>query len=356
MKTSLTQLILEKRANKFISFIDYVPSFIANTFSVLFASTIVLELRGTVENYVLCILCSFVVLFLVWNEVTKVKEVRRFFKGIKNSIYPIIVTFVISISLASIGVYFFTNKSITITNDSTIQKSIEISEINNKYQLKKSDIQGIQFELSSEYDALNKELRYWKTRSALDIQERSEIRNKVAQIQTQIQNSMDMFNSNKIVQINALNDLLQQEIQIVNNKYNRTISNTKKNNFITYIFLILIIITEISTILLNKKIAEKLVERDNFLNSKLVNEYLLARRFWIASYNVRSKSTNMITLNKAKNSIIGIKFDTAKNFYNNFINIGILEGFKEVMMNKILVEESQGLAIIDSYYEKLFSI
>ena len=64
----------------------------------------------------------------------------------------------------------------------------------------------------------------------------------------------------------------------------------------------------------------------------------------------------MITLNKAKNSIIGIKFDTAKNFYNNFINIGILEGFKEVMMNKILVEESQGLAIIDSYYEKLFSI
>lgn len=356
MKTSVTQMILNSRSNKFITRWDYVPSLIANIFSVFFASTIILELRGTVDNYVLYVMASFIIIFLVWNEITKVSSVRKYFKGHKSSLYPIIITFIISITLASIGIYFFTNKSITITNDSTIQKSIEITNLKTKYNTQISELNSKSFEFTTEYDALNKELKYWKTRTASSLEDRNDIRNKVAVLQTQIQKSRDIFTTDKNVQISSINDLLKQEIEVVNNKYNRTLSNTQKNNFITYIFLILIIVTEISTILLNKKVAEKLIQKEQFLNSDMVNDYLLTRKIFFNLYINRNQSTNMITLNKARNTNIGqsIEFETLKNHYNTLITIGVLEGFKEILMNKFLVEEHQGLSLIDNYYDKLF--
>ena len=111
-------------------------AFIASVFSVIFALSIVFELRNIVSGFVLAFLIVFIVLFLILNEKLKVENVRKLYKGNKKGIIPFGLTFVISVTLSSIGIYLWTNKSMdakievsesTISQEILIQKSYNIS-------------------------------------------------------------------------------------------------------------------------------------------------------------------------------------------------------------------------------------
>ena len=109
-----TQAVRQSNNLKLMKFSDYVPATIANIFSVIFSTSIIMELRGIVNGYVLILLSVFIILFLIQNEIIKVKEIRKVFAGSKNALLPFSITFIISVCLATIGMYFFTNKAAEI--------------------------------------------------------------------------------------------------------------------------------------------------------------------------------------------------------------------------------------------------
>jgi hypothetical protein len=369
---SLTGLVRKSNTNSFIKWFDYLPALIANTFSVIFSLSIVLELKNILSGYVLILLSVFVILFLIYNEVTKVQYVRKVFKGVKSAIIPLILTFIISLTLASIGIYLFTNKSVDISNSNNMDKVVKINDISYKYQSKINELNNnVIFETSKEFEALNKELYYWKHISAATLIERDNIRNRIDKIQNDIQSQRTMFNENKRLSINQLNSLMNNEINIVNTQYNNTNNKTTKNNFISYIFLSLIIITEFATIILNKNIAEKQILRDEFINSDLSKKFIISSNIltsmYLTSYN------DVTTIEKAKyceaNKLI---WDDLALLYNQFINLGILdegevvvhksldkdhnEKTKKVLTNKFLVNEIEAQQLLNGYFEKLLKM
>lgn len=372
MKNNLVDLIRKQNENKFIKLIDYIPALISNTFSVLFSLSIVLELKNILSGYVLILLSVFVVLFLIYNEVTKVQYVRKVFKGVKTAIIPLIITFIISLTLASIGIYLFTNKTTDIKDNNNMDKVVKINNINYTYQSKINELNNTMvFETSKEYEALNKELYYWKHLSAATLIERDNIRNRIDKIQNDIQSQRTLFNENKRVSINQLNTLLNNEVQIINTQYNNTNNKSTKNNFISYIFLSLIIITEFATIVLNKNIAEKQILRDEFCNSDLSKKYIVASNILTSMFLTSYKGVTNIE--KAKYSEANkFEWNELSLLYNQFINLGILdegqviehksldkdynEKTKKVLTNKFIVDESIAQVLLNGYYEKLLKM
>lgn len=362
---NLTKLIKEKNSLKLMRFIDYVPAFIANVFSVVFSTSIILELKGIVNSSVLVLLSVFIVLFLIQNEIIKVKEIRKLFAGSKNALLPFTITFIISISLASIGMYFYTNKAGDIRELSEINKSIEINRIDQSYQTKFSEIQISSFETTDEYKNINTELLYWKRAGAANITERTDIRNKIENLQKIINDGRNKFEANKALQIKQLENLANNEKQIIGAKYNSTKNKTDKNNFISYIFLSLILITEFSTIVLNRNVVEKENLVKQFTNSKIAKTYLISSNLLTALY--MSVKDGWVNINNAKYSYANkdnyLEWDEIKTIYNNFISLKILstgevrsEGMKELLHNEILMTEVEAQKKLDEYFERYLNI
>jgi len=344
---------------------DYVPAFIANTFSVIFSTSIIFELRGIVSGYVLSLLSVFIVLFLIQNEVIKVKEIRKVFSGSKNALLPFSITFIISVSLATIGMYFFTNKASEIKDQSTINKTIEINNIDNKYQISYNDVQSKTYESTDEFKTINKELNYWKRASAATLEERTGIRNKVENLQNVLNTNRTKFESNKINDLKRIENLISNEKTVINAKFESNMNKTETNNFITYIFLTLILITEFSTIVLNKNIVEKRNFVNEFTNSKIAKTYLISSNLLITLY--MSAKDKWVNINNAKYSYANkdnlLQWEDIKTVYNNFISLGILntgevrkENDKDLLYNQLLLSEIDAQAKLDEYFERFFSI
>lgn len=360
MKT--IELIKAKRRSRFVTIWDYIPALLSNGFSILFASSIVFELINTLSGVVLIILFVFAALFLIYNEVVKVNSVRRFFKGTRGALIPLLVTFIISIVLATIGMYFWTNKSTCIIDTSNIEKFEAINRVKSTYGFKVTEVSNKSFETSLEYATLNQDLNYWKSRSSASLEERNEIRDRINRIQLDIQKQRIQFNYFKKFSIDKINDLMNQEIAVIESKYTKNVNGTKKNDFITYIFLSLIFITEFATIMLNKHIAEKQLNEDNLVNSELAKEYVTASSMVTELY-VTKTIDGTTNLNKAKYSRVAllnkIEWDNLKVLYNRFIDLGILDrGSKigDLISNKFLVTDVEAQKMIDNYYEKLMII
>jgi hypothetical protein len=367
MKTqkTYTQLVRNNNSLKLMKFSDYIPAFIANIFSVIFSTSIIFELKGIVNNYVMTLLTVFIILFLIQNEIIKVKEIRKLFSGNKSSLLPFSVTFLISVSLATIGMYFYVNKASEIKDNSQINKNIELNNIDNKYQIRYNDISNKDYENTSEYKSLNKELNYWKYASAADLNERSEIRNKIDNLQKTLITNRNTFEKNKTDQLKRIENLINNEKNIVSSKFESNMNKTQTNNFITYIFLTLILITEFSTIVLNKNITEKRNYVDQFTNSKIAKTYLIASNLLTTLY--MSAKNNWVNINNAKYSYANkdelLTWDEIKAIYNNFISLNILcqgeirkENDKELLYNKLLVPEPEAQKKLDEYFERFFRI
>lgn len=359
------ELVRKNHSPKLIKGIDYIPQWLANTFSVIFSTSIIFELRNIVNGFTLGLLSVFIVLFLIQNEVFKVKEIRKVFAGNKNSLLPFSITFIISITLASIGMYFFTNKATEIKDNSELNKNIELNKIDEKYHEKTLNLQSLSYDNTPEYENLNTELKYWKRVSAATLAERDEIRNRIDKLQNLINTNRTNFEVNKSKELSTLNTLIESEKNIVLAQYNNSLNKTNKNNFITYIFLSLILITEFSTIILNKNIVEKRNILDQFVNSRIAKTYLVASNLLTSLYI--SNKNNWVNINNAKYSYANkdnvLDWDEIKRLYNNFISLGILsegeirkEGDKELLYNELVLNENDAHSKLDEYFERFFRV
>ena len=367
MKTqkSYVQAIKDNNSLKLMKFTDYIPALIANIFSVIFATSIIFELKGIVNGFVLGLLSIFIILFLIQNEIIKVKEIRKVFSGNRNALLPFTITFILSVSLATIGMYFYTNKSTEIKNQSEINKTSDVNVIDLKYQSQYNDVINKSYETTEEFNSLNIELKYWKRASAATLDERNEIRQKIDNLQNVLINNRVLFETNKAEQIKRIEILIKNEKSIIDAKYKNNTDKTKTNDFITYIFLTLILIVEFSTIILNKNIVEKRNYVDQFTTSKFARTYLIASNLLTTLY--MSAKNNWVNINNAKYSYANkdniLDWDEIKTIYNNFISLGILsageirnENNKELLYNELLLSEQEAQKKLENYFERFFRI
>jgi hypothetical protein len=366
-KQQITGLVKESNSIKLITFWDHLPPLLANIFSVLFATSIILELKDIVSGWVMVLLTVFISLFLIQNEITKVKQIRNFFAGNKNSLIAFSITFIISVALSTIGMYFYTNKSTEIKDNSEISKNIEINELNNKYQILVSNVYSESFENTKEYEDINKVITYWKGRNAATKNERAEIRVRVEKFQNDLILARNAFKLNNDKKIENLNLSKENEKDLILSKYDKNINTTKTNDFISYIFLTLILITEFMTIVLNKTYMDKKNIVGQYIDSKFAQKYLIASNMLTSLY--LSAKDNVVNINMAKYGLNSdVQWEVIKEIYNNLIMLGILsEGEiktytdekgdnKKILYNVLVMDETTAQKKLDSYFEKFFSV
>lgn len=368
------KLIKELNKNKFNLGIDMFTNIvakIASIFSVIFAMSIVFELRNHIDLWLVGLLSIFIAFFLIVNEVIKVKSIINLHNGNNKAFLSFIFTFIISIALSGTGIYLWVNKTEKINSKSLIDKTVKVNDIKSKYTKEFEEINSRSFEDTKEFLNLKKSLNYWENRSAATLEERTEIRNTIREIQNTINNNRKEFNSKQENLINEKENELNSKLKIVDVEFNNQSKEVNKNNFLTYILLTLVIIVEFAIIYLNNTIAKKEKDINNFKNKDEVNKYSIGRKILESLYlTADSDKDNKLFTTIKKASYIGFKtsnleWDDISELYNLYIDLGILDngfmsepkdGKKGVLTNEISMQDkNMALKKYDEFYNILLS-
>lgn len=345
---------------------------IASVFSILFAMSIVYELRNHVDSWLLIILSIFISFFLIVNEVIKVRSIKAMYNNKLKSLLTFLFTFILSLSLSTIGIYLWVNKTDNINSESLITKAVETNDLKSDYRMQIESIRNNKFESSNQYKQLSEDLSFWRNRRAADVEERGYIRDNIVRIENQIQTNRKEYNDNQNLSISKLENELQSKLDIVDVKFTNQSKEVNKNNFLTYILLTLIVVVEFAIIYLNNNIAKVETEFVQYTNNDIVKKYKVGRKLleslFLTSNSVDTGSgyTELITnINKAKysyvNKLENLQWDDLIELYNLYIDLDILDrGFvkkKEesdetgVLTNKFQVEDIESaLKRYDQYY------
>ena len=345
---------------------------IASVFSILFAMSIVYELRNHVDSWLLIMLSIFISFFLIVNEVIKVRSIKAMYNNKLKSLLTFLFTFILSLSLSTIGIYLWVNKTDNINSESLITKAVESNDLKSVYRTQIESIRNNEFESSNQYKQLSEDLSFWRNRRAADVEERGYIRDNIVRIENQIQTNRKEYNDNQNLSISNLENELQSKLDIVDVKFTNQSKEVNKNNFLTYILLSLIVVVEFAIIYLNNNIAKVDTEFVQYTNNDIVKKYKVGRKlleslFLTANRVVMDDNyTELITnINKAKysyvNKLENLQWDDLIELYNLYIDLDILDrGFvkkKEendengVLTNNFQVENIElALKRYDQYY------
>lgn len=345
---------------------------IASVFSILFAMSIVYELRNHVDSWLLIMLSIFISFFLIVNEVIKVRSIKAMYNNKLKSLLTFLFTFILSLSLSTIGIYLWVNKTDNINSESLITKAVESNDLKSDYRMQIESIRNNEFESSNQYKQLSEDLSFWRNRRAADVEERGYIRDNIVRIENQIQANRKEYNDKQNLSISNLENELQSKLDIVDVKFTNQSKEINKNNFLTYILLTLIVVVEFVIIYLNNNIAKVETEFVQYTNNDIVKKYKVGRKlleslFLTANRVVMDDNyTELITnINKAKysyvNKLENLQWEDLIELYNLYIDLDILDrGFVKkkdesdengVLTNKFQVEDIESaLKRYDQYY------
>lgn len=367
----ITKLILGRKELKSKHIKALLPANIASVFSVLFSLSIVVELSNIVNGMVLALLGVFTILFLLFNERIKVKEIKNFYAGNKKAIYPAIITFLISLSLSSVGIYFWVNKTMEIQTEVSTNNITEVTQIKKDFNNQISELRtNNDFYDTHEYENLNQSLEYWKSRRPANVEERALIRENINDIEKQIYSAKESHKKELDLKISELKELQANDIEVIQTNSNNKLASINNNNNITSIFLIMILLTELGIVILNKDVARIETRFEEITNSKLANSYLIGRKVLLSLYLSANKKGTVNMLQALYSPAINKlewedqkKWNEVKKLYNMLINIGILsdgkvknKNGKNVLYNNIVLSESRALKKFDEYYDKILSL
>src|SRR5690606_12672978 len=239
--------------------------------------------------------------------------------------------FILSLSLSTIGIYLWVNKTDNINSESLISKAVESNDLKSYYRMQIDSIRNNKFESTEEYNDLNKSLSFWKSRKATDLEERANIRENIIKIENQIQTNRKEYYDNQKLSISNLENELQSKLDIVDVKFTNQSKEVNKNNFLTYILLTLIVVVEFAIIYLNNNIAKVETEFIQYTNNDVVKKYKVGRKLleclFLTSNRVvkDDNSTELITnINKAKyshvNKLENLQWEDLIELYNLYID------------------------------------
>lgn len=342
---------------KRIKLIEKIPALLFSVFSIIFSLSILKELYSMVETYFLIALGVFIVSFLIYNEIVKVRELRNLFSNKSYSKLLLSITLLISISLSSLGIYFWTNKTHVIENDVLINKSNELNSIEIQY----NSIEYPLFETTQQYKDLQSNISYWQKKSAGSLKERTQIRNRINSYQNTLikerSNYDDLIKSKKQIK------LKEKQIAIagIKNKYKAVTNNSDRNNNISLIFLVMILITEGLIVMLNKDLCAKQLKIDDFNKSDGIKKYFLFKSILSTIYLTKNKDKlinirefMLSNLNVISKGQYRLDFDTMKLFYNGLhsSNVVNIVDSKEGTA-KLLHNEKYALKKLDKYFKRV---
>jgi hypothetical protein len=241
-----------------------------SVFSVIFSFSTVIELHKFTNLFVFILTSIFLLFFAVYVEIAKVRELSKYFLKRKASKPLIIVTFSLSFILSGVGIFFWTNETQQKEKEVNETTNISLISIETKYNRLTDSINSV----AVDYSEVEKELSYWKTRSAATISEREQIRQNVTDLTDKKMELYKVSEERKQSQIQALNKQKQAEINLVSTRYEAKGKENGRNNFLTAIFLIMVVVTEILIVGIQKQISSHF---DSFQLSavRMVKEYSL---------------------------------------------------------------------------------
>lgn len=280
MKTqSITDQILKQQSDKIPGYtVNSIASVIASFFAAVFSLSILREVKIE-EPGVFILLLVFTILFLSYNEYIKVGELRKKFSGKGGSITLIIITFLISIVLSGIGIYLWTNKTLesSIANDKILYSST--LSVENKFNRLIDSVSNISITNDPEYKRLKTDLSYWKYRNAADIEERTQIRERVKKIEEDLNQLSTSFKKEKENTILRYQNLKKVEIDNINSSFKNENKYISRNNNLSLIFFIIVLITKFVIILLAKEHASIEKKKNNILESEVTKRFVSQYKF-----------------------------------------------------------------------------
>jgi hypothetical protein len=255
MKTKITdqilreqQVFLPKRS------VNNIASVIASFFAAVFSMSILKETKNQIdEPFVFVLLLVFTILFLAYNEYIKVSELRKKFAHKGGSFILIIVTFLISISLSGIGIYLWTNKTLqseTVNDKKLSQTSLLIES---KYNHLIDSVQSLSILNEPEYQRLKSDAKYWKYRTAADLDERTQIRERIKNIESDIKAFSTSFEQKKENSISRFANQKLVETKDISTAFNNETKFISRNNSLSLIFFFVVLVTKFIIILLAKE-------------------------------------------------------------------------------------------------------
>ena len=334
--------------------------------------SIVYELKDHIDLWLVGILSIFIAFFLIVNEVIKVKSIKNVHNGNNKALLSFIFTFVISIALSGTGIYLWVNKTQDINSKSLIDKTVKVNDIKSEYTKEFERLNLKSFEDTKEFLNLKKSLTYWENRSAATLDERTEIRNTIREIQNNINENRKAFNRAKKELINKKENELESKLKVVDVEFNNQSKEVNKNNLLTYILLTLVIIVEFAIIYLNNNIAKGEQEILNLKDNDEVNKYLIGRKILKSLYLTADCDENnelFTTIKKAQylaNKMSNLEWEDFAELYNLYIDLGILdngstmkpkdENKKGILMNRIIMQDKKmALKKYDEFYNIVLS-
>jgi len=325
-----------------------VQSFIASLFSVIFSLSIAKQLVGIVTTPILVLLFIFTILFLLYNEDRKVKELRRQARKRNFSWTVIVLTLFISIGMSSVGIYLWTNKTFekSIKNDG--KQQAEISLIESDYNTKIDEIRSSSIE-TEEYIQLNKDIDWWKRRSPANLDERADRNNQISILQERRADILKHYSEQKSNQINLLKNEKNQRLAETKTTYNGVSRKLSFDNYISFIFILLVLITEFVIINLQRELGRYYNETDS-AELKIIKDLL--------NQGLETITIDDINYSKFADFKANEKYKKSKNLFNLLFSLGILtdmetitQGDKKVPAGKFIGKNEAVKRLRDYYFK-----
>jgi hypothetical protein len=201
------------------------------------------ELYKFVNIYVFVFSSIFLVLFVVYNEISKVREIQKFYKGFKSSKFAIIGTFIISFFLSITGIYFWTNNTLEVKvalNNDLKQKELVIEQ---SYQLKVDSLNNVPVS-SPEYSKLVEDIEFWRNRKSDTKEQRQEILKNIRILEEKRENLYNTIKNERKSEIERIDTLKSNKLALLSTQNLGKEKNMNKNNFISWVFILMVVVTE----------------------------------------------------------------------------------------------------------------
>lgn len=311
-----------------------ISAWIASIFSILFSISLVVELQKTTTVLTLILSASFLVFTVVFVEWLKVTELSKRFKGGKANIWVIAFSFLFSLSVSTIGIWLWLNKSQDMQQVVDNGYNSSLLDIERTYKLKLDSVNNVGY--SSEYNQVLTDLNYWKSRSASTTDERSLIRENILKLEDK---RTALYNSSIKDKEGLKQSILQQkqaEINLLNSTSKGKQAGANKNLFISVVFFLMVGFVEFIIIFIQYRIATYYtVEQTGII--KMVKDFEL-------------RNLKTINVNKVKYSKFhGIEdWEEVKLLYNLLIELNVV--------NEEGIVQEKASTKISNYYLKINSL
>ncbi len=355
---NLTNLILGNQRKELDYSVNYTFSIIISFFTCVFSLSIVFELKESVQPVMFYVLSVFLAAFLIFNEYLKVQELVKFYTPNKQAnIFILLITFVLSIGLSVVGIYFWVNSTQQTELASNSRQQVVSDSLSTEQYKAVQDIEA-RYSLidnpsyKQEYSALEfqrRQLKHvWKE------VDRKPILANIQAIENNIRQISKDLEAKKNQAIKVLQNQYSTKLQTESKKADILTKNTKRNTVITYIMMFLTLLNDFVAIMGARKVAEATGKKEAFLASDMVVKYLDLRKR-LKTFLMRKETGDKLYITEISKLNPDLEWNDVSMLFGILDTTKIIE-VTEKSKGLFLMDRVQALKAFDQYFTEYFEI